>query len=295
MKKVACALIAILVLSMFCGCMAHKDPMGEYEVLAQKGDVDGITRLADDLMNAKDYENAGAVFSALGQDNQLYKFKYRYDAMRESFAGHEAIVGIEAWSYLYARAITSHHNAGKGVVDQFKLMLTYHDLLYGHFSDAQSALAHVGDQQYLDMPAPEGEFLSQCGNEGNGKALVYAPFREAQKNGRIMLGLTAALPDALLPASLDEVEYAVVLRYTTKKVGTYTNNGAAERVLLEIDVVHCPDGKVLKTYPAIEGGDPPKSITTAKGDNHGATGDDPSGAAIAPVLAEAFSYIDSLP
>ncbi len=64
--------------------------------------------------------------------------------------------------------------------------------------------------------------------------------------------------------------------------------------MLEISVMHLPDGAILKTYAPIEGDDPPETITTTVGDSNGKTGDDPSGAEIAPVLAEAFDYISGL-
>jgi hypothetical protein len=121
--------------------------------------------------------------------------------------------------------------------------------------------------------------------------LVYIAPRYGKDEEQVKLGLTAALPEALLPSSLEEVEYVVVLRYTTKVVGTYTNNGEAKKVLLEVSVVHYPDGKVLKTYPLIEGGDPPATISITKGDTQGKTGSDPGGAAMAPVIAEAFDFI----
>jgi hypothetical protein len=191
---------------------------------------------------------------------------------------------------MYNYAISHYFNTGKDTNEQFALMRTYHELLYNHFADTQAALVHVGDQQSMRLLTSEGEFIFQCGTDAKGKALVYiAPRYKPEEE--VKLGLTAALPEELLPSSLDEVEYVVVLRYRTKIVGTYSNGGTAEKVLLEISVVHYPDGEVLKTYPVIEGDDPPETINITEGDRQGEIGDDPSGAAMAPVLAEAFDYI----
>ncbi len=294
MKKTLTIFITVIFIFAVCGCAVHKDPLGEYAKLEKKDDADGITRLVDDLLRAKDYQNAGAVLTEVGKNNTASLYKYKYDQMQKSFAGHETAVGMDAWSCLYNSAIVSYINKRKTVENQLELMRTYHDLLFLHFKDTQTALAHVGDQQYLELKEPEGEFSSQFGKAAKGKALIYIAPRYGLKEEEVKLGLSACLPDPLLPSSLGEVEYVVSLHYTTQKVGTYTNNGAAERVLLEISVVHYPDGKVLKTYPTIEGSDPPKTITVTKGDKQGRSGHDPDGAAMAPVLAEAFDYIAGL-
>ena len=292
MKKVFYILTAVIIVCVMCSCVVHTDPMGEYAKLDDKDDVEGITRLIDDLLRAKDYTNAGAVLTAVGKT--MYKYKYEYEPMLKEFSENETEVGIEAWSYLYNSALIDYFNAGKETNDQLQLMRTYHELLDSHFADTHSALAHVGDQQYMLLNAPAGEFISHFGTAANGKALVYIAPRYGKEEEQIKLGLTAALPEALLPSSLEEVEYAVVLRYTTKVVGTYTNNGEAMKVLLEVSVVHYPDGNVLKTYPAIEGDDPPTTISTTAGDTQGKTGSDPDGAAIAPVIAEAFDFMSGL-
>lgn len=292
--KIFNILIAVIVMCVMCGCAVHTDPMGEYAKLEEKDDVEGIKRLIDDLLRAKDYTNAGAVLTAAGKDNQIYKYSLKYDSMLKDFSGNETLVGIEAWSELYDRAVVDYFNAGKDTKDQLQLMRTYHELLYSHFTDTQSALGHVGDQQYMRLNAPEGEFISQCGKAADGKALVYIAPRYEKDEEQLKLGLTAALPEALLPSSLEEVEYVVVLSYTTKVVGTYSNNGEARKVFLEVSVVHYPEGKVLKTYPVIEGGDPPTSISVTSGNTQGKTGSDPGGAAMAPVIAEALDFISGL-
>ncbi len=294
MKKIFYILTVVTIVCVMCGCAVHTDPMGEYTKLEDKDDVEGIKRLIDDLIRAKDYANAGAVLTAVGKDNQIYKYNYKYDSMLESFSGLETVVGIEVWSDLYNSKLINYVNSGKDTNDQLELMHTYHELLYMHFSDTQSALAHVGEQQYMRLNAPKGEFISQCGAAAGGKALVYIAPRYGKDEEQLKLGLTAALPEALLPSSLEEVEYVVVLSYTTKVVGTYSNNGAAEKVLLEISVVHYPDGEVLKTYPAIEGEDPPPTISITEGSTQGKTGRDPGGPAMAPVIAEAFDFISGL-
>jgi hypothetical protein len=287
---------AIIVVAALSGCGAHTDPMGEYEALRAKSDVDGITSLIDDLLHAKDYENAGAVLTAVGKDNTLYKYEYKYDQMQEKFAGRENLVGMEAWSSLYDDAIVWGENARKSIDEQLELMRTYHDLLYKSFADPRTALTHVGDQQYLQLSsAMVGEILSKCGTEPNGKALVYSASSAEEESELIFLGITAALPAALLPSSLAEVEYVVMLRSSTKVVGTYSNNGPARKALLDISVVHCPGGEVLRSFGTIEGEDPPKSITSTAGSSNGATGRAPSGAAKAPVLEEAFAFIASQP
>lgn len=292
MKKIFHFLTAVIIACVMCGCAVHTDPMGEYAKLDDKDDVEGITRLIDDLLRGKDYKNAGAVLTAVGK--AVNEYKYEYESMLIEFSGNETEVGMEAWSSLYNSALIDYFNAGKDTNDQLQLMLTYHELLYSHFADTQSALAHVGDQQYMLLRATEGEFISQCGTAANGKALVYIAPRYGKEEEQVKLGLTAALPEALLPSTLEEVEYVVVLRYTTKVVGTYTNNGEAKMVLLEVSVVHYPDGEVLKTYPAIEGEDPPSTISVNEGDTQGKTGSEPDGVAMAPVIAEAFDFISGL-
>lgn len=292
MKKAFFILTAVIIICMFCGCAVHTDPMGEYAKLEEKDDVEGIQRLIDDLIRAQDYANAGAVLTAVG--SQIYKYNYKYDSMLEDFSGLETAMGIEVWSDLYNSKLINYVNAGKDTNDQLQLMRTYHELLYMHFTDTLSALAHVGDQQYMRLNAPEGEFTSQFGKAANGKALVYIAPRYGKDEEQLKLGLTAALPEELLPSSLEEVEYVVVLSYTTKVVGTYSNNGAAEKVLLEVSVVHYPEGEVLKTYPTIEGEDPPSTISITKGETQGRTGKAPGGPAMAPVIAEAFDFISGL-
>jgi hypothetical protein len=85
MKKVLFFLTAVVIACVACGCAVHTDPMGEYAKLDDKDDVEGITRLIDDLIRAKDYTNAGAILTKVGKANHMYIYKYEYEPMLKEY------------------------------------------------------------------------------------------------------------------------------------------------------------------------------------------------------------------
>ena len=103
-----------------------------------------------------------------------------------------------------------------------------------------------------------------------------------------MLSTSAALPAERIPASLNEVEYIILIEETLTSVGTYGNGGAAKRRDYTVSLIHCPDGEVLgKSYP-VEGEDPPRAINE---NQPGGTGDPPEAGKLASELELALSWI----
>ncbi len=107
----------------------------------------------------------------------MYKYGYKYDEMLKSFSGRETMVGMQAWSYWYNAAVVKYSNAGREIKSQFELMRTYHDLLFQHFGDTQTALAHEGDQQYLRLLARKANSSLNAARRLMGK-LWYISRRE---------------------------------------------------------------------------------------------------------------------
>ncbi len=299
MKKTGSAFLMIVLAVLLCGCTAIQpavksvapalpsDPAGEYAKLSAQEDASAIRSLVDTLLAGGAYTDAGAIVTQEHKKGRMYE----YTLLCTMFEGHEEAVDMQVWDALYASTSARYEKAAAYTLnDRMALMRSYHRILHKHFSNEADAMEHALSFK-TGCADDDGKLLESCGIAGQKKALVYINNNNARS---ISLSLTAVLPDELIPASPAETEYVVMLEYTARVVGYYSNGGDARRIALDISILHYPDKEVLYSYDTIYGTDPPQSITTAKGSMAGASGAHPKPADVAKVLASALQYIEAL-
>ena len=90
-----------------------------------------------------------------------------------------------------------------------------------------SAIATLPESEQDQTISSVEKLLSGCGGAPKGKILIVRTFHDYDGNkptSAISWELTNLLPAKYIPASLDEVEYLVVLEYDFRETGRYNNN-----------------------------------------------------------------------
>ncbi len=258
------------------------DPMSQYTVLAKKNDKKQIAALLESLLAAGDYKTAGEIV------NKEYKAGRSdpYDTLCSMFKGHEAAVDMVVWADRYRQA--AKNKSQKELEPQLALMRSFHDILYKHFDNGTDAMSLVYGGLTYAFKDDKGALLAICGKKAKGKALVYT---KSGTDYAIDMSLTAALPEKLLPLTLDEAEYIILLETKRVTVGRYSNGGAAQRQDLTISLLRYPKGETINTYGTLKGGSPPTVISVIKGSTMGATGAKPTKDKVIPLLTNALSDI----
>ncbi len=299
MKKAMVTIIVFILLGIVYGCntpgpmtqslvpTATADPMEQYERLAGQGDSDATLGLVNALVANGEYTKAGDIVAEEHKEGRMME----YLLLCRMFEGHEDSVALPVWDTQYADTCDRYERAATETIeDRMALMGSYHRILYKHFESTADTLEHALSVKAACFDS-NGKLLAPCGTAGKKKALVYINNNNACS---ISLSMTAALPEAMIPSTLEEAEYVVMLEYTARVVGRYTNGDAARRVDADVSILHYPDMEMLYAGDTVSGGDPPQSIKTTKDSAQGASGSYPSDAEVAKVLASAFQYIKGL-
>jgi len=291
MKRIWYAVLALVLLtSALCGCSAataeqppaaHEDPIGEYEALAAVNNTQGIVLLIEDLAAVGDFEHAAAIVNA-----EYAASRYPLDmvALGAMFAGHEDAVVLEAWTgcYNYSSPVAEK----KDLSTEMSELYAYNAAIRRYFEDDWSAFKYVLENANRQVSDLDSVQLARCGTAPNGKALVY--FRRSVYSNW-MFGASAALPIVLIPSSLDEVEYLIVIDETRTPVGTYTNGEKATRLDYIVSLIHYPSGEKIYESNPIQGGSPPRAINE---NQSGGVGDPPDPVEIATELETALARIE---
>lgn len=290
MKKTICFCAAILLILSFaaCGCSTetasrmpavHDDPAGEYAALANTGDTQSISALVQDLAAVDDYTNAASIVSAEAAASRYF---VDFPSLYAMFAGHEDALELNIWTAYYLAYSKGHTSEWE---EELTLLYAYHAVVRRYYEDDWQAFKYVLENANRQFTDAGGAQLAQCGTAPNGKVLIYFSH---SVNGSWMLSASAALPAERIPASLDEVEYIILIEEALTPVGTYTNGSAAKRRDHTVSLIHCPDGEVLGKSQPVEGENPPRAINE---NQTGGTGDPPEPGSVATALEAALSWL----
>lgn len=287
MKKVLCAALVLILLTLICGCApktltpaVHEKPMEEYEALAEAGNAQAIAVLIQDLAAAEDFEQAAEVVNA---ESAASRYPLDIVGLGTIFAGCEDMVALETWTACYTD--DSPGGEEKELEAEIEAMRVYNAAIRLYYEDDWAAFQYVLENANRCVRDMDSVRLAECGTAPDGKALVY--FRRSPYSDW-MLGASAALPTSLIPASLDEVEYVIMIDETLTSVGTYTNGAAAKRCDYTVSLIRYPGGEELSRSSPIEGERPPQAINE---NQSGGTGDPPEADSVATALEAALSWL----
>ncbi len=289
MKRIVATMLILALVVSLAACagkpleaakpLVHDNPVEEYAALIKAGNTNGISVLVKDLAAAGDYTSLAYIVSEEAASSRLLM---DFTELYTMFAGKEDMLDLDVWTTYYLAYSKGRNSEWE---QELKMISSYHSVVRQYYKDDWQVLKYVfenADRSYSDN---EGAQFEQCGSAPNGKALIYFSYGQ---NGYWKLGASAALPDEYIPASLDEVEYIILMEETNTPDGSYANGATAYRCDYVVSLIHCPDGQVLgKSYP-IEGERPPQVINE---NQPGGTGDPPSPEKIATEICLALSWI----
>lgn len=175
----------------------------------------------------------------------------------ESFIGHPNMTDIDmALKSEAARVIVSGKVAfeSASVIDAFRDYAP-HEAMIGSYETSTEGLYVVDDLSAL---------YAKCAQNPNGKVLIIAQrhsYSDGNQTQAILFDLMRLLPSECYPASLDEVEYVVVINYDYEKEGSYMYVTVALKEYADITVYQASDMRQLYKSKIIYGASAPSSFS----------------------------------
>lgn len=170
--------------------------------------------------------------------------------------------------------------------NSFKLLSVYK--LINNYSFEQAKQNNSFLTSTNEMSVSES-IISDCGSYDKGKLLII--FKTEDKL-YIPYETMASLPDELLPSSLDEIGYVLIIEHGSKHSFNYNNYYSSGRQkYTDVKLFSAPNQRVVKSFSRVEGTPPPTTYTYYNYPPEHVFGGDPDHSEINKRLLEAIEYL----
>lgn len=146
------------------------------------------------------------------------------------------------------------------------------------------------EKHIISVSQKLSQFYKSCGSAPEGKILILR--QKSSKSLSIALNMMQELPYEYFPENLNQVEYVVLLDYSSNRVGSYSSWGSSIPALKEkgiVRVLHMPKQKQLYSSGIIYGKAPP-TITSISMFTSSVSGGAPD---LTEKICEALKVIDA--